>query len=167
MRVCQPAPSARKASSTSGSKRIATCSLVGFLFLPRTRRICVTVAVTPLPRVTTAPLQSFDLRRPSGAAAIAASICFALKAGEKFFGFFALCISARYNVSARVTLGPNQNDDPALVHSEAHESLLSVGEPIVFLCEHWGIKHRLQQRQIDPVPPLVWPTFRLIPGDHK
>ncbi len=54
MRVCQPAPVARKAFSTSGLNLIATCSFAGRRFGPRV----LTFPTTAPPRFITAPSQS-------------------------------------------------------------------------------------------------------------
>ena len=80
IRVCQPGPSARNAARISGSIRIATCSLVGFLFFPRVFRSALIVAATPPPCVTTPCFQSMPSGGASGiAAAFAAATCFELK----------------------------------------------------------------------------------------
>ena len=54
MRVCHPAPVARKAFSTSGLYLIATCSFTGRRFGPRV----LTLPTTTPPRFITAPSQS-------------------------------------------------------------------------------------------------------------
>ena len=96
IRVCQPGPLDRNAARTSGSKRMATCSLVGFLFFPRVLRSVLRVAATPPPGVTTAFPQSIPLGDTDvAAAACAAAICSALKIFKVILDFRAVGIAAR------------------------------------------------------------------------
>ena len=95
-RVCQPGPLALKADSTSGSRRMAICSLVGALFLPLTLRSSAIVAATPPPDVRTALLQSTPVGGPSGpAAAKAASIWACSLPFKVVFDFRSVGIAAR------------------------------------------------------------------------
>jgi len=149
---------------------MATCSLVGLLFGPRTRRTDAIVAATPPPGVTT-PL-SHSTRRErleaGGAAAFAAAIWAGLKAGEVGFDLLAVGITAGNQVGDVVASeSPDEKDDTTAPESKALQARFTVILAVVFDSEHRVIKYGLQFGEIDPVFPEVFAPFRVVPGDHR
>lgn len=119
-RVCHPGPLARRAPTTSWSRRMATCSLAGFLLGPRVLGRLARVSATPPPGVTVPSLQSiFSLREVrTGAADFAAAISAELKRAEEVIGFFAIGITTGNQMRGVVTArSPHQEDDSALPHA--------------------------------------------------
>ena len=96
--------------------RIATCSLVGFLFGPRVRRTAARVAQTPPPRVTV-PLRQSTTAAEDGAFAAAFA---AAKGCEVVFDLRAIGIATRDQMRDIITARcPNQKHDSAAQHAEA------------------------------------------------
>lgn len=165
MRVCQPGPPARKARSTSASRRMATCSLAGFRPGPRVRRIAAIVAATPPPGVTTAEDQSIltPLADPIGLVEWAA----ALEVRIVGLRFFAVGIAAGNQVCGIIVVWrPNQEDHPAAPQGKTLQPQFTVGGACIFHRDHGIVEGGLQPGKIDLVFAQIEATFRIVPSDQ-
>jgi len=168
-RVCHPGPLARRADTSSWSRRMATCSLAGFLLGPRVLRKPPSVAATPPPCVAVACCQSILLLPGvlTGAAAFAAAICWRLKRVEEGIGFFSIGITAGNDVRGLFAArGPHQKDDPPLPHAQALYPEFAVALASIFHGDHGLIENRFEFSQVKPVLFDVLAPLWFVPRDH-
>lgn len=179
MRVCQPAPEARKYASTSGLYRTVTGSLVGRLLRPRRRAASfsrssgnewLTIASFQNASTVAALFGSYGQSGSStrsGAAARAAAICSALKGGlEIADGFIFITIAARNYVRPGGTIRPDQEHDTITKPAKTLPALFAISHAGIFPGAHEPVEHPADIRQINAVLGKIGLALGFIVSDH-
>jgi hypothetical protein len=60
----------------------------------------------------------------------------------------------------------DDRDDGLATKTECHESLLAIGQAIVFVRVGNTVKHLFRVDKVESVLPEIGPALLLIPGDH-
>ena len=155
IRVCHPAPVARKAASTSGLYRTATCSFTGRRFGPR---VLTMPTGTPFCFIT-APFQSAtEVRGLSGSAGMIFPV-------DAFFMLF--CLSDGNNVVNVAARGMHHEHDDSSQHPQCLQSQLSVSVAPVFTGDGEALEYRGAVNKVDAVLTNVGLSLGFVVSDHK
>jgi len=104
----------------------------------------------------------------SGAAAMAAFICFLVNTNgfEIGFRFMFVTIAAGNDSDAVFTLRPNKEDNSITKPAETLQALLSLYFDLIFHRDHRGIKYAANIGQINAVFLNIPLTLNFIPNNH-